>query len=280
MEAIWALKAHPAAALFPLMQGEEFDSLCRDIKENGQQEPIVLYAGENGDDASLILDGRNRFNACKKIGVKPLLQARIIEDPIAFVVSANVRRRHLTPSQLSTLGAEVEELRAVEAKKRMSIGGKTKTPQSSEESRGGPCGPPLERNGDSHVARNEASALTGASGRSIARAKFVKEKGCPELYQAVKDGKVNVRLAESVVKKIPTKTTQRAVVLAALAEPDPEVELKQHVADGGASATGKARPIGVLRANEAIDCLKRIPRNDSHRERGFQVVMDWIKHNK
>jgi hypothetical protein len=46
-----------------------------------------------------------------------------------------------------------------------------------------------------------------------------------------------------------------------------------------ASVNGK-RPVGVLRANEAIDCLMRIPKNDAHRKRGFQIVTDWIKHNQ
>jgi hypothetical protein len=37
------------------------------------------------------------------------------------------------------------------------------------------------------------------------------------------------------------------------------------------------RGVGVLRANEAIDVLKRIPKNDALRKRGFQIVTDWIK---
>lgn len=37
---------------------------------------------------------------------------------------------------------------------------------------------------------------------------------------------------------------------------------------------------GVDRGNEAIDVLKRIPKKDALRKRGFQIVADWIKHNK
>jgi hypothetical protein len=43
---------------------------------------------------------------------------------------------------------------------------------------------------------------------------------------------------------------------------------------------GESRGVGVQRANEAINCLSRIPKNDRLRKRGFQIVTDWIRHNK
>lgn len=38
--------------------------------------------------------------------------------------------------------------------------------------------------------------------------------------------------------------------------------------------------VGVERAHEAIACLKRIPAGDALRKRAFEIVIDWIKHNK
>src|SRR5262249_25872863 len=35
--------------------------------------------------------------------------------------------------------------------------------------------------------------------------------------------------------------------------------------------------VGMLKANQAIDCLSRIPKNDRQREQGFRFVIDWIK---
>ena len=43
---------------------------------------------------------------------------------------------------------------------------------------------------------------------------------------------------------------------------------------------GKWRGVGVLQANEAIDALKRIPKNDALRKRAFQIVRDWMDSNE
>jgi hypothetical protein len=63
------LTAHPLADIFPLMEGEEFDALVQDIKDNGLKEAIWLYEDK-------ILDGRNRYNAVVKAG----LQYRLKEE--------------------------------------------------------------------------------------------------------------------------------------------------------------------------------------------------------
>lgn len=41
-----------------------------------------------------------------------------------------------------------------------------------------------------------------------------------------------------------------------------------------------SKSVGVIRANEAIDCLLRIPANDHHRQRAYEIVSGWIRHNK
>jgi len=88
------LKFHPLAGIFPLMEGAEFDALVADIRANGLQQNIALYEGK-------ILDGRNRYRACPAAGVAPVTYNadRLITDPAAYVISANLHRRHLTAEQ-------------------------------------------------------------------------------------------------------------------------------------------------------------------------------------
>ena len=59
---------------------------------------------------------------------------------------------------------------------------------------------------------------------------------------------------------------------------EPDVGGQQNVVPEPAppKRTGKM-PVGVTLANEALNLLMRIPKNDPLRKRGFQVVMDWIR---
>ena len=86
---------HQASNLFPLMSGEDFESLVSDIAEHGQQEAIWLHT-----DGS-ILDGRNRWRACEVLGIQPLTRMWDGEpgQEEAFVVSLNLYRRHLDKEQ-------------------------------------------------------------------------------------------------------------------------------------------------------------------------------------
>jgi phage N-6-adenine-methyltransferase len=87
---------HPAASIFPLMQGAEYDALVADVAEHGQLEPIWLYEGK-------ILDGRNRWRACADLGLVPEMREWNGDDPQSFVVSLNLHRRHLTREQRDDL---------------------------------------------------------------------------------------------------------------------------------------------------------------------------------
>jgi hypothetical protein len=114
------LPIHPAANLITPLSPDEFRAPCEDIRLNGQRVPIVIFH-EEGKPGQL-LDGRHRLDAMEKAGV-PLVgdngdfdctQAEIKYvytrdgvDPHAYVLSANVHRRHLGSKQKDELIARV-----------------------------------------------------------------------------------------------------------------------------------------------------------------------------
>src|SRR4029079_8590235 len=86
---------HPVADMFPLLEGAEFDKLVEDIRKHGLREPISLFERK-------IIDGRNRERACIKAGVEARYRSIEFDNhdaAAAYVISKNIRRRHLTPEQ-------------------------------------------------------------------------------------------------------------------------------------------------------------------------------------
>lgn len=86
------LEQHPLSAAFPSMPEQELQALALDIEKNGQREPGVMYEGK-------VLDGWHRYLACSSANVKFKTVEFDGDDPVAFVISRNLHRRHLTASQ-------------------------------------------------------------------------------------------------------------------------------------------------------------------------------------
>lgn len=167
-------EVHPAAELFPLLEGEEFAALVDDVKRHGLREPITVT-----HDRAVLVDGRNRYRACEAAGVDVVhhaLGAHYTEPMILdLIVSENIRRRHLNPGQLAMLAADIEPMYAVG-------GGR---PRASE----------IVAPGPQFKARDQAAAAVGASGRSTSRAKFVQENA-PDLAAKVRAGELDLKPAE------------------------------------------------------------------------------------
>jgi DNA-binding transcriptional regulator YhcF (GntR family) len=143
------LKVHPAADLFPLMSADELKALGEDIEENGLTSPLVFWEREkyaepggsepfiplllqspNTQDRYLLLDGRNRLDAVEARASSSLIddEGRLVDDsrllkhvllrgygvdavdPYAFVISANIHRRHLTAAQKIELVQKIIKL--------------------------------------------------------------------------------------------------------------------------------------------------------------------------
>lgn len=93
---------HPLCTLFPRLDGAEFAHLVEDIAANGLREPITLHDG-------MILDGGNRYRACIEAGVEPTFKTFDGSSIVAFVLSANLHRRHLSPGQQAAIVASAQD---------------------------------------------------------------------------------------------------------------------------------------------------------------------------
>src|SRR6516225_8185940 len=93
-----------------MMPDEELAQLAEDIKANGLREPLTLARGV-GDGRNNLLDGRNRLEAIERFGIEvgPLSYmvwwggGRQAEQEVAYIISKNIKRRHLTKQQQADL---------------------------------------------------------------------------------------------------------------------------------------------------------------------------------
>lgn len=97
------MKSHKFADIFPMIEGSAFEELKKDILENGLQQTIVTYEGQ-------ILDGRNRYKACSELGITPRFEEYKGDKPLEFVISLNLKRRHLNESQRAVVASKLATL--------------------------------------------------------------------------------------------------------------------------------------------------------------------------
>jgi hypothetical protein len=174
---------HPLANIFPLLEGEAFAALVADIKANGLEDMIVLHPD------GTILDGRNRYRACVAAGVDARFEMFRGDDPLGYVISKNLTRRHLNESQRGMVAANLATMRQ---------GERTDVEPSAN----------LQK-----VAQATAATRLNVSPRTVADSVKVKNDAAPELRRAVEQGKLSVSSAASATKLTPE--TQRKIAEAA-----------------------------------------------------------------
>lgn len=167
---------HPIADIFPLLDGQEFDALADDIAEHGLREP--LWLSKDGR----LLDGRNRLRACQRFGLVPETRTYQGDDIAAFVVSLNLRRRHLNESQRAMVAARLANL---------PHGGNRRPDQNPNL---GFESPPAS------IRLGDAASLLNVGRGTVDNARTVSREGIPELSRAVERGEVAVSAAAEVAR--------------------------------------------------------------------------------
>jgi hypothetical protein len=185
------LTQHPLSAAFPPMAEPDFEALVADVAENGLQSAVVLHQDQ-------VLDGWHRYRACLSAGVEPRTVDFEGADPVTFVLSMNLNRRHLTASQRAAAVLECSEWRGVGANS-----APVRTPTTAT-----------------------LAKLADVSTRTIENAKAAIRKG---RLEDLKSGAVT---AKAAAKPIAGAAPEPAVIIDPEPEAfDPNAELLEHAAE-------------------------------------------------
>lgn len=161
------VKFHEYAELFPWLEGAAFDELKADISRNGVIEPIVFI----GD---TILDGRNRYMAARDLGIEYPRVEYSGNNPLDFVVSKNLARRHLSESQRARVAGKIAN---------MPQGARTDLEPSANMQK---------------VSVAAAAQLLNVSERAVHQARTVERDAIPEVAAAVDAGQLAVSTAAEI----------------------------------------------------------------------------------
>ena len=177
------LDFHPVANIFPLMTGAEYDALVSDIAEHGQREAIWLHTDGR------IIDGRNRYRACCDLGLVPECKTWDGSGSlIAFVVSLNLHRRHLTSSQRAVVALDILPMLEAEARERQLATLKQNTDSQLVDYR---------ENGKS---TEQAAAITGTNRQYVSDAKTI-ARDAPDLLDGIRSGDTTITAAKREIKE-------------------------------------------------------------------------------
>lgn len=229
---------HPIANVFPMMSSSEFEALKADIKEHGLREPIVFWK-------NMLVDGRNRLKACEEIGIEADESELMDEtDPVAWVISHNLHRRHLTESQRAMVAGKLAKLQH------------------------GEVGNGRKVDGQICPSTKEASKMLNVSEGSTKSAKKVIAEGSEQVQQAVEQGDLPVSVASEFVKAVPDKAQQTEIVSKGADA------VRQAVKE---TKTGPSSPKDVTKDNKSVEEFLLVWGNSN--STGKRAIWLWLCDN-
>ena len=214
------MEFHPVANIFPMMNEEEYNALKKDILANGLLQPVYTQKGQ-------IIDGRNRWKACQELGIEPKLKEWDGKGSlVGFVISHNLERRHLTPSQKAAVAVEALPFFEAEAKAKMLEAGergretqkngvvKNFTSPTKEEKK------QATQDANAKKAAAQAGKKFKANSSYVSHVKKIKVEA-PETFEKIKSGELTVGDAKREVKKRAQAEARREAIASS-----PEIQVK------------------------------------------------------
>lgn len=244
-------------ALIPPLSADELEQLRLNMEADGCRNPLVVW----GD---TILDGHNRYAIC----LRQHLDFETVEkkfsdrdEAMAWIIRNQFGRRNLNPAQRAELALKLKPLIAEQAKANV-LAAQESSPKRSGKAPQNSAEPikPIE-------TREELAKAAGVSRDTIAKVETVLAHAPEPVKEAMRTGEKSVHAAY--------RETKSAM------EPKAAPSTNGHKPQQAAQPDEpKLLGKGIFLANEAIDVLKRIPRGDALRARGFEMVATWIKNNR
>jgi ParB-like chromosome segregation protein Spo0J len=254
-------RPHPICLLMPSADEDELQSLADDIRAHGLLDPIVLFEKR-------ILDGRNRAAACESAGLAP----RYVEfegtreEALMFVVSHNLKRRHLTKQAVADTLVDAEDFNLHYEL------GEPATPDVRSDIK------MSAQKIKTASSRDLAKAAGGTVSREMINAtRKVKEKAAPELRDAVKRGRIGVQGAAKVADLPPDQ--QKAI--AGSPKPRRAANVALEAAAAARTLSDERDPRVALRnAWEKATGLRRLWKAADNGTREWFMEAVWFDLNK
>jgi len=211
---------HPIANLFPMFSEKRLEELAADIKAHGLLVPIVQYEGK-------ILDGRNRYRACRLAGVNPRYIEFDGDNPWEFSWSWNGQRRDVDGLQRSILyerslagskewennqkkaKQDADDKRSVATKKQPRKNGKLAPKAGGGHLIPTTCKPSKKE----HKTRKTKAAVVGVSESTIRDAEML-NNNYPELANKVVTGEITGKGAKKLIRQSKQKAKEASAAAA------------------------------------------------------------------
>jgi len=200
---------HPLCAAFPRASDKDMAEIVDNMRRHGfdPAHPIVLLDGK-------ILDGRNREEAARIAGVKPIYAPFAGDDPMVFVIRVNIARRQLKESQKGMVAARLAEATV-----------------------GRPKGNPLSDRGFSKKTREKAAKELNTDYGNVDAARTILNNAAPHIIAMVDKGEV----AASTARVAITGVDKEEQALLKTARDVKDEAMKRRAPRNGAHGAKRAR---------------------------------------